>query len=175
MTEVQSPSGVLLIDKPRGITSHDVVSRLRRAFNMQRIGHAGTLDPDATGLLILCLGKATKLSMTLSEKDKTYRVGFLLGKETDTYDSVGQVLAERPVNATREAVESVLQGFVGTQVQRPPIYSAVKVKGRKLYEYARAGKPVEIPTRHVTIHSIQLLRLEGAEGEIEVACSKGTY
>src|SRR5262245_5029704 len=109
--ELQQPSGILLIDKPRGLTSHDVVSRLRRAFNMQRIGHAGTLDPDATGLLVVCLGKATKLSMNLSEKDKTYHVGFLLGKETDTYDSAGQIVAERSVSTTRKQLESVLKSF----------------------------------------------------------------
>ncbi len=157
------------------MTSHDVVSRLRRLLKFKTIGHAGTLDPDATGLLIICLGKATKVSSLIAEGDKSYRIGFRLGIETDTYDSTGKVVAERPVDVNEARLKAVAEMFLGEKKQRPPIYSAVKVQGKKLYEYARRGEKVEIPERSVRIHSITLIWYENGEGEMEVTCSKGTY
>ena len=168
-------NGLLLIDKPKGLTSHDVVAKIRHVLQMQRIGHTGTLDPDATGLLILCLGKATKLSSQLTEGDKTYVVQFLLGTETDTYDASGELVAKRPVAVDFEQLRSTLSTFEGEQKQKPPLFSAVKVKGKKLYEYARKGKSVEIPERTVFVRSLKLNSYELPKGEIEVVCSKGTY
>jgi tRNA pseudouridine55 synthase len=139
------------------------------------VGHAGTLDPDATGLLVLCLGKATKSADRFSAQNKTYRVKFLLGRETDTYDSTGKTVVEKPVQVSQDDVKNAFARFEGEVEQRPPIYSAVKVSGRPLYDYARKGMSVQIPTRKVKIHSISILSFEGAEGEIEVNCSKGTY
>lgn len=167
--------GILLVDKPRGMTSHDVISSLRRALQMKRIGHAGTLDPDATGLLTVCLGKATKVSALLAQSDKTYLVKFTLGVETNTYDSTGEIVAERPVNVDRVMLTQAIKGFLGSQQQKPPRFSAVKIAGKRLYEYAREGEEVELPVRNITIYSIRVLSFEGKEGELEVVCSKGTY
>lgn len=168
-------NGVLLIDKDRGLTSHDVVSRLRRLLNFDRVGHAGTLDPDATGLLVMCLGPATKISALLMNSDKTYEVEFQLGQETDTYDSGGKVLSSRLVGVTENQLREVLRDFVGIQMQRPPKYSAVKVRGRKLYEYARKGLEAEAPPREITVYSIELKTYESPNGKLLIDCSKGTY
>lgn len=168
-------NGVLLIDKPRGLTSHDVINLLRRRLGIERIGHSGTLDPDATGLLILLLGKATKVSQLLMGGDKSYDVAFRLGLETDTYDSTGKVVARRDVSVTRADLERALAPFIGEIEQRPPAYSAVKVKGKKLYEYARKSQEVEAPLRKVRIDAIRLVAFEGVDGRLSLACSKGTY
>ncbi|MFH1016881.1 MAG: tRNA pseudouridine(55) synthase TruB [Pseudomonadota bacterium] len=176
MTLFEPLEGILLIDKPKGMTSHDVVSRLRRILKIKRIGHTGTLDPDATGLLVICVGKATKSSATLSDVDKTYRVGFRLGVETDTYDETGDVVARNDdVSVSEGKLQETIRGFVGEQEQQVPLFSAVKVNGRKLYEYARKGIEVTPPTRQVKIHSIDLLSFASPNGEMEVSCSKGTY
>ncbi len=149
-------NGVLVVDKPAGPTSHDVVHQARKLLKVKQIGHAGTLDPGATGLLVLCVGKATKISPLLMEGDKEYEVGFRLGVQTDTYDDSGQILAEKPVDVSEEQLRYVIDQFLGKQDQKPPIYSAVKVGGKKLYEYAREGKSVEVPIRVVTIHALEL-------------------
>jgi tRNA pseudouridine55 synthase len=175
MTLYEPLNGILLIDKPKGMTSHDVVACLRRILNTKRIGHTGTLDPDATGLLLICVGKATKASAALSDVDKTYDVGFRLGVETDTYDSVGKVVATLEVNVSEEALKETIRGFEGEQEQQVPMFSAVKVNGRKLYEYARKGIEVTAPKRQVKIHSITLRSFNSPDGEMEVSCSKGTY
>ncbi len=175
MTLFEPLDGILLIDKPKGMTSHDVVNRLRRILKIKRIGHTGTLDPDATGLLVLCVGKATKASAALSDVDKTYRVGFLLGVETDTYDSAGKIVARKEVSVSKDELQKVIDGFVGEQEQQVPMFSAVKVNGRKLYEYARRGIEITPPIRKVKIHSIDLNSYSSPEGELEVSCSKGTY
>lgn len=167
--------GVLLIDKPCGLTSHDIVGQLRRILKIKRIGHTGTLDPDATGLLVICVGKATKISNILCNVDKAYEVGFVLGVETDTYDSSGNLVSEKDVSVNRTKLSSVLESFQGQIQQKPPLYSAVKIKGKKLYEYARKGQAVELPSRTVKIHSIVLREFDGKEGMFEVTCSKGTY
>jgi tRNA pseudouridine55 synthase len=168
-------NGVLLIDKDRGLTSHDVVSRLRRLLDLKRIGHTGTLDPDATGLLVICLGQATRISSLLMGHDKTYEVEFRLGVVTDTYDSTGRILSERPVDVTENQLREILRDFVGVRMQRPPQYSAVKVGGKKLYEYAREGVEVEVPPREITIYSIELESFNSPDGKMRVDCSKGTY
>jgi tRNA pseudouridine55 synthase len=168
-------NGILLIDKGRGITSHDVVDRLRDITKLERIGHAGTLDPDATGLLVMCIGPATKISSLLMDGDKSYEVEFRLGIETDTFDSTGKVVAERPVSVTANQLNEVLRDFVGIQMQKPPSYSAVKVKGRKLYEYARKGIEAEVPSREITIYSIELRSFQAPSGSVWIDCSKGTY
>jgi tRNA pseudouridine55 synthase len=167
--------GVLLIDKPAGLTSHDVVYRLRRMLNIKSIGHAGTLDPDATGLLVVCIGKATKISAYLMEGQKIYDVGFRLGLETNTYDLGGRVLAERPVQVCAADIEQTIRSMLGQQEQRPPKFSAVKVGGRKLYEYARADQDVDVPIRSVVVYSMLLKRFDSPSGRLEILCSKGTY
>ncbi len=167
--------GILLVDKPSGMTSHDVVQRLRKITGIQRVGHTGTLDPQATGLMIICFGRTTKLSLKFSESDKIYQVRFLLGLETDTYDSTGKVIDKKPVNITEMKLEELILDFKGIQQQRPPLYSAVKVRGRKLYEYARRNIPVEAPLRTITIYSLKLLSYDSPRGVLEVNCSKGTY
>ncbi|MFH1262539.1 MAG: tRNA pseudouridine(55) synthase TruB [Pseudomonadota bacterium] len=168
-------NGVLLIDKERGITSHDVVDRLRDVTGTDRIGHAGTLDPDATGLLVMCLGPATKISSLLMDGDKSYEVSFQLGVETDSFDSTGTVVSERPVQITENQLREVLRDFVGVQLQKPPKFSAVKVKGKKLYEYARKGIETEVAPREITIYSIELKQFKAPYGTLTIDCSKGTY
>ncbi len=173
------PDGVLLVDKPTGPTSADVVRRLRRALNVGRIGHTGTLDPLATGLLPICIGRATRLAQFLTADDKRYVATVRLGVGTDTLDSDGQTTREDPpeeVAAVDEAaVRRALEGFLGTITQRPPAYSAIKVDGKRLHELARAGEAVEAPEREVTVHALELLRFESPDLDFEVHCSKGTY
>ena len=135
--------GIIVIHKEKGFTSHDVVAKLRGILHMKKIGHTGTLDPDATGVLPVALGKGTKLVDLLTDKEKTYEAVLHLGIDTDTQDMSGTVLEERPVNVTEEEVRKVLKSFVGEQLQVPPMYSALKVNGKKLYELAREGKTVE--------------------------------
>jgi tRNA pseudouridine55 synthase len=169
-------NGVLNIHKEKGYTSHDVVAKLRGIVGQKKIGHTGTLDPDATGVLPVCLGKATKLCDMLTDKSKTYETVMLLGKTTDTQDISGEVLKEEAYeHLTTEEVERAILSFVGEYAQIPPMYSALKVNGKKLYELAREGIEVERKARPITIHSIQIKELDLPRVRMEVYCSKGTY
>jgi len=167
--------GILLIDKPKGFTSHDVINVVRKILNIKRVGHAGTLDPDATGLLVVCVGRATRYSEEYSAADKAYRVELQLGIETDTYDLSGQVLAQKEVQVSESDLRSAARHFLGEQDQTVPIYSAVKIKGRKLYEYARKGIPVDLPTRRIHVYSLDLISYQPPYGVFEMVVSKGTY
>lgn len=167
--------GIIVIHKEKGFTSHDVVAKLRGILHMKKIGHTGTLDPDATGVLPVALGKGTKLVDLLTDKEKTYEAVLHLGIDTDTHDMSGTVLEERPVNVTEEEVRKVLKSFVGEQLQVPPMYSALKVNGKKLYELAREGKTVERKARPVCFYEIEPLEFHLPLVKIRVTCSKGTY
>lgn len=167
--------GILNIYKERGFTSHDVVAKLRGICKMRRIGHTGTLDPDAEGVLPVCLGRATKLCELLTDKQKEYRVVMRLGVVTDTQDMSGAVLEEHPVNVTEEEVVAAIHTFVGQYDQIPPMYSALKVNGKKLYELARAGQVVEREPRRVNILHINIDEINLPTVIMTVGCSKGTY
>lgn len=167
--------GIINVYKEKGYTSHDVVAKLRGILRMKKIGHTGTLDPDAEGVLPVCLGKATKLCDLLTDKTKTYQAVMLLGQETDTQDTTGEVLAQYPVNATEEEVREAVESFLGPYMQVPPMYSALKVNGKKLYELARAGKEVEREARLVEIFEIHVDSIELPRVTMTVTCSKGTY
>lgn len=170
------PSGIIVIDKPMDWTSHDVVAKLRGRFKERRIGHAGTLDPLATGVLPIFVGRATRAVEFASEGEKEYLAGLRLGQETDTQDITGTVLRESPVNISRQKLEEALSSFRGEILQIPPMYSAIKLQGKKLYELARAGKEVERKPRPVTIFSLELLeQLTETDYLLRVQCSKGTY
>ena len=169
-------NGVLIIDKPRGWTSMDVCAKLRGIFREKRVGHAGTLDPMATGVLPVFLGRATRAVEFAAEGAKEYHAVLRLGLVTDTQDTTGTVLEERPVSATPEELETVLARFRGEIFQVPPMYSAIKVEGKKLYELARKGREVERTPRPVTIHALELgERLSDTDFRLRVECSKGTY
>ncbi len=168
-------SGLLLIDKPAGPTSHDVVQRLRRLSGQRRIGHAGTLDPLADGLLLVCLGRATRLVEYLVGLDKTYETTVRLGQATTTYDAEGEVTRERPVSVSPAEVEAALDAFRGPIRQRVPPFSAVKRDGQPLYKSARRGEAVEPPERGVTIHALDALAFAPPLLTLRVACSSGTY
>lgn len=168
-------NGIVIIDKEAGFTSHDVVAKLRGICGQRKIGHTGTLDPEATGVLPVCLGSATKLCDMLTDRDKEYVAELLLGVETDTQDVTGQVLAQRQVEASEAEVREVCQGFVGQYEQVPPMYSALKVNGKKLYELAREGKEVERKARPVIIHELEILECSLPVVKMRVSCSKGTY
>ena len=169
-------NGIIIIDKPADWTSMDVCSKLRRLLNERRIGHAGTLDPMATGVLPVFVGRATRAVEFAESGGKTYVAGLKLGLETDTQDSTGQVLAEQSVTCDRAAVEAVLEGFRGDILQVPPMYSALKVNGKKLYQLARKGKTVERKPRPITIFGLDILRQDAPDHyTIQVTCSKGTY
>ena len=168
--------GIINVYKEKGFTSHDVVAKLRRIVGQKKIGHTGTLDPDATGVLPVCLGKATKLCDLLTDKNKTYEAVLLLGKTTDTQDITGEVLEEKSTEAlTEEKVREAIEGFIGDYEQIPPMYSALKVNGKKLYELAREGKVIERKARPVKILDIQILEIDLPKVRMEVSCSKGTY
>ena len=167
--------GVLNIRKEKGYTSFDVVAKLRGILRMKKIGHTGTLDPEAEGVLPVVLGKATKLVDLLTEKQKTYEALLHLGLETDTQDMTGKVLREEPVNVTEEEAIAVIRSFLGEQQQIPPMYSALKVDGKKLYELAREGKTVERKPRTVHFYEIEIKKIELPYIRISVTCSKGTY
>lgn len=171
--------GIINVYKERGFTSFDVVAKLRGILRERRIGHTGTLDPDAEGVLPVCVGSATKACELLLDKEKEYEAVLLFGVETDTQDITGRVLRREPVTASAEEAESALLSFLGTYEQIPPMYSALKVNGRKLYELAREGKTVERQPRPVTIYSLKILEtaFSGEEKTIRflVTCSKGTY
>ena len=166
--------GVLLVHKPAGMTSHDVVNRIRKIFHTKKVGHCGTLDPEATGVLVLCIGKATKALQFLMSETKEYQATLVLGQATDTYDASGQVVAQKPFQGVSH-VDAVLQSFVGSQEQLPPMYSAIKVNGKKLYEYARNHEKVEVQPRSIVIHHIELLDQHDQFTTFRVQCSKGTY
>jgi len=169
-------NGVLVIDKPAGPTSFDVVRRVRSLVRVKKVGHTGTLDPMATGVLPLCLGDATKIAGFITEGDKAYRAVVQLGVETDTQDAEGKIVSERPVPALgREALEAAVAGFRGKQLQTPPMYSAIKVSGRRLYELARAGEQVERAPREVTVHALELVDFKERELTLDVRCSKGFF
>jgi tRNA pseudouridine55 synthase len=167
--------GLLNLYKPSGPTSHDMVARVRRGTREKKVGHAGTLDPMATGVLVLCLGPATRLSEYVMQSPKIYRARVRFGIETDTYDADGQIVAENPDQVTREAVEAALGAFRGEIEQVPPMYSAIKQQGKKLYELARAGQEVERAARTVTISRLDLTGWDPPYADLEIACSPGTY
>ena len=167
--------GIINVYKEKGFTSHDVVAKLRGILRMKKIGHTGTLDPAAEGVLPVCLGKGTRLCDMLTDKTKTYRAVLLLGQETDTQDTTGTVLAEYPVEVTEEAVREAIYSFLGDYMQIPPMYSALKVNGKKLYELARQGKEVERQPRPVQILDIQIGQVDLPRVTFSVTCSKGTY
>lgn len=175
-----SLEGVLAVDKPAGMTSHDVVARTRRILKMKRIGHTGTLDPEVTGVLPLCLGRATRVVEYMQELPKEYEAMLRLGMATDTEDLTGSVIEQVDhVSVTSEEAEKVLKSFVGTISQVPPMYSAVKVDGKRLYELAREGKTVERKSREVTIYEIEMKDLKRNGPFLDISfralCSKGTY
>lgn len=170
--------GVIIINKPEGFTSQDTVSKVKKILNIKKAGHTGTLDPIATGVLPVLIGNYTKLSKYLIEHDKTYIAKLKLGIKTDTGDKEGNILEEKEVNLENlENAENILKTFLGKQKQVPPLYSAIKVNGKKLYEYARAGEKIEIEPRNIEIYAIQLINIDkkNLEIEFEVSCSKGTY
>ena len=168
--------GLLIFDKEKGITSHDLVYKVRKKLGIKKVGHTGTLDPMATGVLVISIGKGTKTSDYILSSDKVYEAKIKLGVLTDSYDITGKILEEEDVNFTEEEIKDTLIKFTGKISQRPPIYSALKVKGKKLYEYAREGKDVEIKKRDVEIYKIELLDFNGKdEFTILTKVSKGTY
>lgn len=169
--------GLILINKQKGFTSHDVVNVIRKKLNTKKVGHTGTLDPNATGVLPILIGKGTKISKYLMEHDKTYIATLKLGEKTDTGDSEGQVIEEKsiPKDLRKEDINDVLQNFFGKQKQVPPMYSAIKINGKKLYEYAREGKEVKLEAREIEIYKIELLEYQNNKIKFEVECSKGTY
>lgn len=168
-------NGIIVIDKEPGFTSHDVVAKMRGICGQKKIGHTGTLDPAAVGVLPVCLGSATKLCGLLTEKDKEYEAELLLGVETDTQDTTGRILDRKPVTVTSEQIGKCAAAFVGEIMQIPPMYSALKVNGKKLYELARVGVEVERQARPVTIHELEILEVCLPVVKLRVVCSRGTY
>ena len=168
-------NGIVIVDKPQGWTSQDVTARLRRVFDTRRIGHGGTLDPMATGVLPVFVGRATRAVEFFEHAEKTYETVLLLGKRTDTQDVTGRVLEERPVSLSLADVEAVLPQFRGEILQVPPMYSALKVNGQKLCDLARKGQQVERKPRPITIFELTLLSFEENRLRLRVRCSKGTY
>jgi tRNA pseudouridine55 synthase len=169
-------SGVLVVDKPVGLTSHDVVQIIRRGTGIRRAGHTGTLDPRASGVLVILIGPAVRLSEYVSASDKRYQATIRLGSSTDTYDSEGMITSTMPVtNISEDAFDDILQEFVGEMEQVPPPYSAVKVKGKKAYEMAREGEEVDLEPRMIQVYSLEVLEWAPPEAVIDVYCSSGTY
>ncbi len=176
MSQPAPLGGVLNVDKPAGWTSHDVVGRVRRLAGLRQVGHGGTLDPMATGVLLLCLGRATRLLEYLSGQPKTYLARITLGATTDTYDAEGEVVEQRPVPAlTHEHLQAALDAFRGEIMQRPPAYSALKRDGVALYKRARAGETVEVEPRPVTVYELTLLGFDGQNLLVRIHCGAGTY
>jgi tRNA pseudouridine55 synthase len=170
-------NGIINVYKEKGYTSHDVVAKMRGILKMKKIGHTGTLDPDAEGVLPVCVGKATKLVDIITDKDKTYEAVLKLGVTTDTQDLTGKILTECEVTATQQEIEEAIKSYIGEYMQLPPMYSAIKVNGKKLYELARQGKEIERERRKVYIYDIRILEFNPTEHEITVSvdCGKGTY
>jgi tRNA pseudouridine55 synthase len=164
-----------VIDKPAGVTSHDVVDRVRRALGTRKVGHAGTLDPIATGVLLVGVGRATRLLRFLSDLPKTYEGTARLGVTTDTLDAEGEIVATSAVDVSPRALDAAVAGMVGDHLQRPPAYSAVKVGGRKLYEAARAGERLEVRARPIHVESFEIMGFASPDAEFRVTCSSGTY
>lgn len=173
----QVKNGILNIDKPQGITSHDVVDVIRKVFPNVKVGHTGTLDPLATGVLPICIGEATKLTNNLTAENKKYRVKMLLGVETDTYDVTGRIMFASVLDKDEIYIKERIKRFVGKQEQIPPLYSAIRVDGKRAYSYAREGKTVELKPRNIEIYSIDNIKVNLLKKEVDfdVACSKGTY
>jgi tRNA pseudouridine55 synthase len=167
--------GLVLVDKPSGVTSHDVVDIVRRSLRTRKVGHAGTLDPLATGLLILGVGRATRLLRYLGDLPKSYAATGRLGEETDTLDADGEIVRTTPVDASRAEVERACAALVGESMQTPPAYSAVKVGGRKLYEAAREGDALEAPARPIHVDAFEVSAFDGRDVEVRITCSGGTY
>jgi tRNA pseudouridine55 synthase len=172
---VTLPEGLLLVDKPAGMTSHDVVDVVRRRLGLKKVGHAGTLDPMATGLLLIGVGRATRLLRFLGDLPKTYEGTIRLGVETTTLDAEGEVVREAPVDVAEADVAAAMRGLVGESRQRPPAYSAVKVGGRKLYEAARAGERLEAEARPIRVDAFDLHRWSSPHAAFRVTCSSGTF
>ena len=168
-------NGVINIYKEEGFTSHDVVAKLRGILHQKKIGHTGTLDPAARGVLPVCAGRGTRLCSLLTDHDKVYETVLLLGVVTDTQDMTGTVLETRPVHVTEGEIRECIRGFVGEQLQVPPMYSAKKINGKKLYELAREGKTVEREAVPITIYDIEILEMKLPEIRLSIHCSKGTY
>lgn len=171
----EATEGLVLVDKPAGVTSHDVVDLVRRAFGTRKVGHAGTLDPMATGLLLVGVGRATRLLRFFGHLPKTYEGTARLGEETDTLDAEGTVVRTAEIRATRADVERACRALVGESVQRPPAYSAVKVGGRKLYEAARRGEAVEASPRPIRVERFEVRSFDGRDVDFALTCSGGTY
>lgn len=171
----RGPEGLLLIDKPKAMTSHDVVDAVRRTLGTRKVGHAGTLDPMATGLLLVGAGRATRLLRFFGDLPKVYEGTARLGIETDTLDADGTIVRSSAVDVSRAEVEAAVAGLVGESMQRPPAYSAVKVGGRKLYESARAGETVEAAPRRIRVDAFAVRSFDGRDMEFGVTCSGGTY
>jgi len=167
--------GILVIDKPQGWTSHDVVAKVRRLTRIKRAGHTGTLDPMATGVLVVCAGQATRVVEYLTGHDKRYRATLRLGVDTDTYDAEGKVTSQRPVEVSEAALRQALATFVGALEQVPPMYSALKRGGQKLVDLARRGVEIERAPRRVTIHSLDLIAFHPPDAIVDAHCSAGTY
>ena len=172
-------NGIIVINKPKNCTSHDIVAQVKKIVK-EKVGHTGTLDPNATGVLPLLLGKATACSKYLISHDKTYKVLLQLGKKTDTLDIEGKILEEKEVDLkelTKQKVEKVFKDLIGKQEQMPPMYSAIKINGKKLYEYARKGEKIEVKPRTIELYSMKLLKIDEIKKQISfiVSCSKGTY
>lgn len=168
-------NGILIVDKPQGWTSHDVVAKLRGIYRERRIGHSGTLDPMATGVLVVFLGRATRAVELCENDEKTYVAGLRLGTVTNTQDITGEVLQSREAHVSEQELLALFPQFMGPQKQVPPMYSAVKVQGKKLYELARKGQSVERKPRDIVIHDLKLLGSQQEDFLLEVRCSKGTY
>jgi len=168
--------GIIIINKPKGITSHDVIYKVRKKLNIKKVGHTGTLDPNATGVLPILIGKGTKLSQYLTNHDKIYEAVLKLGEKRSTGDVEGEVTEVKSVNVNQN-IREVLTTFIGKQTQIPPMHSAIKINGKKLYEYARKGITIEVPPKEIEIYSIELLNINEEEKEIifKVHCGKGTY
>ena len=168
-------NGILFLDKPEGWTSHDVVAKARRLFQTKTIGHCGTLDPMASGLLILLIGNATKLSDFLLTQDKTYLTTVQLGLTTDTFDITGDVLAQTPCDLSKDKIEKAIQILTGNVELEVPIFSAAKVKGKKLYEYAREKKSIELPKKIMNFYNIKILEMNPGSVSVQLSCSKGSF
>ncbi|MEA2432605.1 MAG: tRNA pseudouridine55 synthase [Actinomycetota bacterium] len=168
-------NGILVVDKPAGMTSHDVVDRVRKIFSTKKVGHGGTLDPDATGVLVLAVGYATRFIDYTKDAPKRYSATATLGASTTTQDSSGEVVESRPVDVTEDDVRAALKRFEGDIDQIPPMVSAVKIGGEALYRKARRGEEVDRPPRRVTVHSVELLSYDEPAAQIDVSCSGGTY
>jgi tRNA pseudouridine55 synthase len=173
----QIKNGILNIDKPQGITSHDVVDVIRKLFPKTKIGHTGTLDPLATGVLPICIGEATKLTNNLTCENKAYKVKMLLGVETDTYDVTGKIMFASVVNKDEIYIKERIKRFIGKQLQTPPLYSAIRINGKRAYSYAREGETVELKPREIEIYSIDNIDVDLSKKEVTfiVHCTKGTY